>query len=106
MTRPITKAQLSLMPVPINRRLREDSIIHFMTKVVLLGASIGIGIAALILLSDTFGLFTLISAESNPIAIAFSFIVSGGMISTPFSLAVSVGLSGKGRKDQLDSVNP
>ena len=58
-----------------------------------LGAGIGIGIATLILLTDTFGLSTLMRGQSDALATAFAFILSGAMISTPLSLAVAIGLT-------------
>ena len=52
MTRPMTKAQLPLMAVPIGRQRRQDSFVPFLLNVVALGAGVGIGIATLILLKS------------------------------------------------------
>jgi hypothetical protein len=93
MTRPMRKNQLSLMAVPIGRQRREDS--RFLIDAVVFGAGIGIFIATLILLTDTFGLSTLMRGQSDPLATAFTFIFGGVMISTPLSLAVAVGLAGR-----------
>jgi hypothetical protein len=98
MTRPMTNAQLSLMAVPIDRRLRNDSLVWFLTDSAVFGAGIGIVIATIILLSDTFGLFTLIRSQSNSIPTAFAFILSGAMIFAPISLAVAVGLAARARQ--------
>ena len=43
MTRPMTKAQLSPMAVPIDRRFRKDSFVSFLTDAVVFGALIGSG---------------------------------------------------------------
>ena len=93
MTRPMTTAQLSLMAAPIGRQHREDSFVRFLIDAVVLGAGIGIGIATLILLTDTFGLSTLMRGQSDALATAFAFILGGAMISTPLSLAVAIGLT-------------
>ena len=97
MTRPMTKAQLSLMAAPIGRQPRKDSFVRFLIDVVVFGAGIGIGIATLILLTDTFGLSTLMRGQSDALTTAFAFIFGGVMISTPLSLAVAVGLAGRAK---------
>jgi hypothetical protein len=93
----MTKAQLSLLAVPIGRQPRQDSFIPFLLKVVALGGGAGIGIATLILLTDTFGLSTLMRGDSDALATACAFIFSGAMISVPLSLAVAVGLAGRAK---------
>lgn len=95
MTRPMTKAQLSLMAVPIGRQRRQGSFVLFLLNVVALGAGAGTGIATLILLTDTFGLSTLMRGQSDALATACAFIFSGAMISVPLSMAVAVGLAGR-----------
>lgn len=97
MTRPMTKAQLSTMAVPIGRQRRQDSFVPFLLNVVALGAGVGIGIATLILLTDTFELSTLMRGQSDALATACAFIFSGAMISVPLSLAVAVGLAGRAK---------
>lgn len=95
MTRPMTKAQLSLMADRIDRQLREDSFVRFLMEAVVFGAAIGTGIATLVLFSDTFGLFTLIRGQSDSIAASFAFIISGAMTFAPISLAAAVGLAAR-----------
>jgi hypothetical protein len=97
MTRPLTKAQLSLMAAQIDGQRQQDAFIQFLMRNMALGAGVGIGIASLILLTDTFGLFSLIRGQSDPIATAFGFIVSGVMIFSPLVLAVAVGRAGYAR---------
>jgi hypothetical protein len=93
----MTKAQLSLMAVPIGRQRQQDPFIRFLIDNVVLGAGIGVGIATLILLTDTFGLLTLIRGQSDPIATAFAFVFGGVMIFTPLVLAVAVGRAGRAK---------
>ncbi len=95
MTHPMTKTQLSLMAAQIGRQPPQDSFIQFLLHNVVLGAGIGIGIASLILLTDTFGLFMLIRGQPDPIAMAFAFVMGGVMIFTPLVLAVAVGRAGR-----------
>ena len=94
MTRPLTKAQFSLMAAPVDWQRQQDAFIQFLIRSMALGAGIGISIATLILLTDAFGLFTLINGQSDPIATAFGFVISGVMIFTPLVLAVAVGRAG------------
>jgi hypothetical protein len=96
MTRPMTKAQLSLM-APIGRQCRKDPFVRFLIDAVVFGAGIGIGIATLILLTDTFGLSTLMRGQSDALATAFAFIFGGAMVSTPLSLAVAIGLAARAK---------
>jgi hypothetical protein len=95
MTRPMTTAQLSLMAAPIGRQHREDSFVRFLIETVVVGIGIGIGVATLILLTDMFGLSTLMLGQSDALATAFAFILGGAMVSTPLSLAVAVGLTAR-----------
>ena len=97
MTGPMTTTQLSLMAVPIDRRLGEDSLVRFLLEAVLFGAAIGAGAAISILLSDTFGLFTLIRGQSDSIAASFAFIISGAMTFAPIFIAVALGLAARGK---------
>jgi hypothetical protein len=91
----MTKAQLALMAAPIDRQSRHDSFVRFLLNALALGAGIGTGIATLILLTDTFGLSTLMRGQSDALATACAFIFDGAMISAPLSLAVAVGLASR-----------
>jgi hypothetical protein len=62
-----------------------------------LGAGIGIGVATLILATNMFGLFSLISRQSDAVAIAASFVAGGVMFFTPLTLAVAVGCIGRAK---------
>ena len=50
MTRPMTKAELSLMALP---QSQGDLLVRFLINNMVLGAGIGIGVATFILLTDT-----------------------------------------------------
>jgi hypothetical protein len=93
MTRSTTDQMLPFLTTPIGRqRHHELTIPQFLIVNVGLGAGIGVLVATLLLLTDTFGIFTLISAGSAPILTALKFIVGGVMIFTPLVFAVAVGL--------------
>ena len=98
MTRPLTKAQLSRLATPIGRQRQHDPLVRFLLRTVTLGAGIGIGVATLILATNMFGLFTLISGQSDAIAIAASFAVGGVMFFTPLTLAVAVGCARRAKQ--------
>jgi hypothetical protein len=83
------------MAAPIDRQRRRDSFVRYLIDAVVFGAGMGIGIGTLILLTDSFGLSTLMRGQSDALAIALAFIFGGVMISTPLSLAVAVGLAGR-----------
>jgi hypothetical protein len=95
MTRPLTKAQLSRLATPVGQQRQQDPFVRFLIRNLAVGAGIGIGIATLILATNTFGLLTLISGQSDAIAIAASFVVGGVMFFTPLTLAVAVGCAGR-----------
>jgi hypothetical protein len=95
MTRPLTKAQLSRLASPIGRQRRHDPLVRFLLRSMVLGAGIGIGVATLILATNMFGLFSLISRQSDAVAIAASFVAGGVMFFTPLTLAVAVGCVGR-----------
>jgi hypothetical protein len=98
MTRPLTKAQLSRLASPIGRQRRQDPLVRFLLRSMVLGAGIGIGVATLILATNLFGLFSLISRQSDAVAIAASFVAGGVMFFTPLTLAVAVGCAGRAKQ--------
>jgi len=98
MTRPLTKTQLSLLATPIVQQRQHDPLVRFLLRTMALGAGIGIGVATLILATNMFGLFTLISGQSDAIAIAASFVVGGVLFFTPLTLAVAVGCAGRAKQ--------
>jgi hypothetical protein len=93
MARSTTESPFPFLTAPIGRQWHQDlSIPQFLVVNVGLGVGIGILAAALMLLTDTLGIFTLISAGSAPILTALMFTVGGIMIFTPMVFAVAVGL--------------
>jgi hypothetical protein len=93
MARSTTDSPFPFLTAPIGRQGHQDlSIPQFLIVNVGLGVGIGILAAALMLLTDTLGIFTLISAGSAPVLTALMFIVGGIMIFTPLVFAVAVGL--------------
>jgi hypothetical protein len=95
MTRSTTDQTLPFLTAPISRQRRHDlTIPQFLILNVGLGAGIGVLVATVMLLTDTFGIFTLISAGSDPILTTLKFVFGGVMIFTPLVFAVAVGLVG------------
>jgi hypothetical protein len=93
MTRSTTDSPFPFLTAPIGRQRHQDlSIPQFLVVNVGLGVGIGILFAALMLLTDTLGIFTLIRAGSAPIPTVLMFTVGGIMTFTPTVLAVAVGL--------------
>ena len=80
MTRPLTKAQLSRLASPIGRQRRQDPLVRFLLR------------------TNLFGLFSLISRQSDAVAIAASFVAGGVMFFTPLTLAVAVGCAGRAKQ--------
>ena len=97
MTRPLTKAQLSRLASPVSRQCQPDPLVQFILRNMALGAALGIGVATLILITNSFGLLTLILKQPDAIAIAASFVVGGIMFFTPLTLAVAVGRAGRAK---------
>jgi hypothetical protein len=93
MTRPLTNAELSLL-APVSRQNQQDPFIRFLFRNAALGAAVGIGVAILLLITDSFGLLDLIRGQSDAIAVVVSFVVGGVMFFMPLTLAVAVGCKG------------
>ena len=74
--------------------VREDCFVRFLIETVVVGIGIGIGVATLILLTDMFGLSTLMRGQSMHLP-PIAFILGGAMVSTPLSLALAVGLTAR-----------
>jgi hypothetical protein len=94
MTRPLSQSELSLMTAQIGQQAQPSSFTRFLINSVVLGAWIGIGMAALVLLTNTCGILTLILAQADPIAPAVAFVVAGIMIFVPVTVAGAVGWQG------------
>ena len=90
MTRPTSKTQLSLPAAAITRPF-EPSLIRLLMENVFVGAAIGVAAAATLLLTDTFGVLTLLREQTHPILPALAFVIGGAMIFSTLALALIVG---------------
>jgi hypothetical protein len=71
MTCPLTKSELELaaaplVVTPIERRTGHDVVPQFLIAAVYRGIALGICIAAFTLVTDSFGIFTLVTAQPHP----------------------------------------
>ena len=94
MTRPLTMSELALVATPIGRQIQQDSSFRqFLIANVCRGTGIGVLFAALVLLTDAFGIFTLIAAQPAPITTALIFVLVCSVKFIAIGLAVAVGLA-------------
>ena len=91
MTRPLTKTELSVL-TSASTRANEADFVRFIVDKMLLGAGIGMLVAVMLLLTDAFGMISLLRDVSDPLGHIVAFLVGGIMIFTPLTLAVAVGL--------------
>ena len=92
MTLPTRKTQLSLAAVAITR---SPSLIRLLMENVFVGAAIGVAVAATFLLTDAFGLLTLLREQTDPILPAVAFVSGGAMIFSVLALALGVGCAAR-----------
>ncbi len=98
MTRPLTKHELSLAATPllatsISQPTRHDVFVpQFLIIAICRGIAFGLAFATFVLLTDTFGIFTLINAQPTPVTalLIFAFVCSLKFVA--LSIAVAVGL--------------
>jgi hypothetical protein len=95
---PLTKRELALaatplVAAPIGRQTRnEDFVPQFLTAAIYRGIAFGICFAAFVLLTDTFGIFTLVTKQAAPVTfmVIFAFVCSVKFVA--LSIATAVGL--------------
>jgi hypothetical protein len=93
MTRPMTKTELALMASSLAKHNERDPFIRFIIDKMMLGAGTGTMFAAVMLLTDAFGMSSLLRDVTDPFGHIVAFLVGGVMIFTPLTLAVAVGLA-------------
>jgi hypothetical protein len=99
MTRPLTKRELALaatplMRVPVARQQhRKPTIAQFVIVNVYRGIALGISVALFVLLTDTFGIFSLIASQSAPLTTGLIFVLVTSFKFVALTIAVAVGLA-------------
>ena len=76
MTRPLTKSEVAQLGKSRVANRRDDvSVPQFLLANAMRGVAFGIGFAALMLLTDTLGILTLVMSQPAPIATALVFVL-------------------------------
>ena len=78
--------------MPSNRTHRNEFLVAFIIANACRGIVLGISFAALVLVTDAFGLFTLLSAQRNPMSTALIFVLVSGFKFVALTIAFAVGL--------------
>ena len=97
MTRPLTKRELALAATPLvkmpnNRTHRNEFLVAFIIANACGGIVLGISFAVLVLMTDAFGIFTLILAQPAPMTTALVFVLVSGFKFVALTIAFAVGL--------------
>jgi hypothetical protein len=97
MTRPLTQRELALVATPFVAakpapHTRHDALPQFLIAAIYRGLAIGVCFALFVLLTDAFGIFTLVKAQAAPLTFALIFIAFSGLKFVGLSIAVAVGL--------------
>jgi hypothetical protein len=98
MTRPLTKRELVLAARPLmaagidHQTRRHDPILQFMIINACRGIAIGITFAVALLMTDAFGIYTLILAQASPMMTALIFVFFSSLKFVGLTIAVSAGL--------------
>ncbi len=93
MTRPLTKTELSELRSAFDRKNEADPFISFIIDKMVLGAGIGVLVAVTLLLTNAFGMASLLRDVTDPVGHIVAFLVGGVMIFVPLTLAVAIGLA-------------
>lgn len=99
MTRPLTKRELALTATPLlklpasRRQAQTNSVTQFVIANAYRGIALGISFAVLVLMTDAFGIFTLISAQPAPLTTALVFVLVSSFKFVALTIAVAVGLT-------------
>jgi hypothetical protein len=83
--------------MPVTAIRQDACLVAFITTNVLRGISIGISFAILVLVTDAFGISTLISAQRSPMTVALIFTLVSSFKFVALTIAVAVGLLGSVR---------
>jgi hypothetical protein len=97
MTRPLTKRELALAATPLESfpplQAREKAAVpQFLIAAVYRGVAIGVVFAAFLLLTDSFGIYTLVMKQTAPLTFMLIFTLFCSVKFIALSIAVAVGL--------------
>ena len=98
MTRPLTKRELALAARPLmtagidHQTPRQASISQFVIINACRGIALGITFAVFLLMTDAFGIYTLILAQTSPMTTALIFVFFSSLKFVGVTIAVSKGL--------------
>ncbi len=97
MTHPLTKRELAsaatpLVKMQIARTYPNEFLVTFVIANACRGIVLGISFALLVLMTDAFGIFTLISAQPAPLTTALIFVLVSGFKFVALTIAIAVGL--------------
>ncbi len=98
MTRPLTKRELALAATPlvampnVRQARQESSVLQFVIVNACRGIALGLCFAVLVLLTNAFGILTLITAQPSPITTVLIFVFVSSLKVVALTIAVAVGL--------------
>lgn len=97
MTRPLSKAELlAAAAKPVDRpNLRDSSIPELLVFSVGLGVGFGILFATVVLWTDTFGIWSLVNAQSAPLTTLLVFVVVCSFKFVALAIATAVGIAAR-----------
>jgi hypothetical protein len=93
MTRPLTKSELAALASVFAEDRKADPFVRFIIDKMVLGAGIGVLVGIFMLLTDAFGMASLLRDVTDPFGHIVTFLVGGAMFFAPLTLAVAVGLA-------------
>jgi len=96
MTRPLTTRELALAATPLVRmpisQTDQDAFLQFVIANVYRGIASGISFAVLVLMTDAFGIFSLILTQPAPVTTALIFVLVSSFKFVALTIAIAVGL--------------
>lgn len=97
MTRPLSKTELlAAAPKPVGRPdLQDSSIPELLVFSVSLGVGFGILFAAVVLWTDTFGIWSLVNTQSAPLTTLLIFVAVSSFKFVALTIAAAVGLAAR-----------
>ena len=93
MTRPLTKTELAALAGAFAQEEKADPFVRFIIDKMVLGAGIGVLVGVIMLLTDAFGMSSLLRDVTDPFGHIVTFLAGGAMFFAPLTLAVAVGLA-------------